>query len=248
MVLRILAVLVALAVSTAASAAEVRVFAAASLTGAMKEIAPAFERATGERLVMNFAASSTLARQLVEGAPCDVFLSADEEKMDGLERRGLLLPGSRFAPLSNALVVVVPDDVQHPVKSARDLASPRIRRLALAEMRSVPAGVYARIYLQNAGVWKTIESRVVPTDNVRSALAAVEAGNADAAIVYATDARVSKKTRVAFQVPPALAPPITYPFAALRDSTNKRGARRLLEYLRSSDARRIFAKHGFLLR
>jgi molybdate transport system substrate-binding protein len=230
-----------------ANAAELRVFAAASLTDALKEIAPEYEKVTGDELVLNLGASSTLARQIQEGAPADLFLSADEEKMDGLEKRKLLLPGTRRKVLSNSLVVVVPADSSLKISGPADLAAPSIRVLALAEPQTVPAGIYAKEYLKRKGIWSKVIDRVVPTENVRAALAAVESGNADAGIVYKTDAGISKKVKIAYEVPKADAPDISYPFAVLAASERKEAARKLLDYLHSPSALAVFRKHGFLI-
>jgi molybdate transport system substrate-binding protein len=228
-----------------ASAAELRVFAAASLTDALKEIAPEYEKSAGDELVLNLGASSTLVRQIQEGAPADLFLSADEEKMNGLEKRKLLLPGTRKSVLSNTLVVVVPVDSSLKIAGPADLAT--VRALALAEPQTVPAGIYAKEYLKSKGLWSKVIDRVVPTENVRAALAAVESGNVDAGIVYKTDARISKKVKIAYEVPKAESPKISYPFAVLAASERKEAARKLLGYLHSPPALAVFRKYGFLI-
>ena len=229
-----------------ARAADLQVFAAASLTDALKEIAPEYEKATGDKLVLNLGASSTLARQIQEGAPADLFLSADEEKMNGLEKRKLLLPGTRKSVLSNTLVVVVPADSKLKISGPADLAAVRV--LALAEPQTVPAGIYAKEYLKSKGLWSKVIDRVIPTENVRAALAAVESGNADAGIVYKTDAGISKKVKIAYEVPKAESPEISYPFAVLAASERKEAARKLLDYLHSPAGLAVFRKHGFLIR
>lgn len=210
-------------------AAEVRVFAAVSLTEALEEIARGYTR---DRIVFSFGASSLLARQIREGAPADLFLSADEAQMNALAKQGLI--ASRASVLSNTLVVV-----------GVDLA--RAKSVALAEPSSVPAGVYARQWLQRTGMWTRIAPKVIPTENVRAALAAVDAGNADAAIVYKTDARMAKHARIVYEVPRAQAPKISYPFALLRDAAHRDAAARFLAHLRSPAALRVFRKHGFLI-
>lgn len=245
--MRALLLILAFLAALPAAAAELRVFAAASLTDALQEIAPEYERATGDRLVLNLGASSTLARQIQEGAPADLFLSADEEKMNGLEKRKLLAPGTRRSVLSNTLVVVVPMDSGVTIARPEDLASPSLRVLALAEPQTVPAGIYAKQYLRKKGLWSKVIDRVVPTENVRAALAAVESGNADAGIVYRTDAAISKKVRVAYEVPRADGPAISYPFAVLAGSERKEASRRFLDYLQSPPALEVFRKHRFLI-
>lgn len=225
--------------------AELHVSAAASLSDALREIASAYEKTTGEKVVLNLGASSTLARQIQAGAPADLFLSADEEKMDLLEREKLLLPGTRQSVLSNTLVVVVPAGSRLRISGPADLAA--IGSLALAEPRTVPAGIYARQYLERKGLWERLAGRVVPTENVRAALAAVESGNVDAGIVYKTDAGIAKRVKIAWEVPRAETPAISYPFAVLAGSERKEAARKLLHYLHSPPALAVFRKHGFLI-
>lgn len=230
------------------AAAVVTVFAAASLTDALTEIGAAWERGGGEKIVFNFAASSTLARQIREGAPTDLFLSADEAQMEGLEKAGLLAPGTRKSVLSNSLVVVVPAESSLKVSSARDLLGESVGRIAVADPALVPAGVYAREYLTRAEVWASLSSKIIPTENVRGALAAVESGNVEAGIVYRTDAAISKKVKIAWEVPVRDGPAISYPFAMVRTSPSPAAARRFLEHLSSKAAREVFARHGFLLK
>lgn len=236
----------ALALSAPLRAEDVHVFAAVSLTDALKEMAPAYEKSSGDKLVFNLGGSNMLARLIREGAPADVFLSADEVQMDGLGKAGLLLPGSRRTLLSNTLVIVVASEYGAKIASPRDLLS--IRSLALAEPKSVPAGVYARQYLEKLGLWPALAGRVIPTENVRACLAAVEAGNADAGIVYATDALISKKVRVAWSVPAADGPDISYPVAIPRDAPHAAAAKRFEEYLGSAPARTVFVRYGFIVR
>ncbi len=229
------------------SAAELTVHAAASLSDAMKEIGAAYEKESGDKLQYNFGASNMLARQIEEGAPADVFLSADEAKMDALEAKGLLLPGTRRSLLSNSLVIVVASDTIALPKSAADLAKPECRKIALAETKSVPAGIYARAYLEKLGLWDSVSEKVVPTENVRAALAAVESGNVDAGIVYKTDALISKRVKVAVEISGAEAPKISYPIGVMKSSREPESARKLAENLAGPVARAIFEKFGFVV-
>jgi molybdate transport system substrate-binding protein len=233
------------------SAVEINVSAAASLTDALKEIAATYEKSSGDKLLLNLGASSTLARQIEEGAPADLFLSADEAKMDSLEKGKLVVAGSRKSVLSNTLVVVVPRDSGLKIAAAADLAGPGIHTLALAEPKTVPAGIYAKEYLERLHLWEKLASRVVPTENVRAALSAVEGGNAEAGIVYRTDAGISKQVRIAWEVPAAEGPKISYPFAliggASGSSRHPEAARKLLAYLESPPALAVFRKYGFLV-
>ena len=244
---RILALL-ALGLALASPAmAEIQVFAAASLTEAVEEIAAAYEKTGRDEVVLNLGSSSNLARQIQEGAPADLFLSADEARMDGLAGRGLVLGGTRRSLLSNTLVIVVPADSRLRIGSARDLADPGIRRLAIAEPSSVPAGIYAREYLQSQGLWNAVSAKVVATENVRGALAAVESGNVEAGIVYRTDAGISKRVKIAYEVPAARGPKISYSAAVMARSGRREAARKFLAYLESPDARAVFRRYGFLV-
>ncbi|WP_253906143.1 molybdate ABC transporter substrate-binding protein [Corallococcus exiguus] len=229
---------------SSARAEEVLVFAAASTTDALEALAPAFQQASGHRVRFAFGASSDLARQVVAGAPADAFLSADEAKMDGVDRAGLVQAGSRVDLLSNRLVVVV------PVKSSVKVAGPAdlkgLKRVVLAEPAAVPAGVYAKAWLTKAGVWADVAPRVVPVVDVRAALAAVEAGRADAGVVYATDAAGSKKVRVVFTVPEGDAPRIVYPAAALTQGKAPEGGLAFVRFLQTEGARKEFRRLGFL--
>ena len=229
-----------------AGGAELRVAAAASLGESLPEIAVACATPTGATIVPSFGASSTLARQIVEGAPLDVLLSADEETIDGLERRGLVAPASRVSFASNRLVVVVARDRGTAVAAADDLLSSTVRTIAVAEPHSVPAGVYARRWLERRGLWDRLQAKLVPTDNVRAALSTVASGNADVAIVYRTDARISPRVRVAFEVPEGETPPISYGAAALLASPQPQAARRFLACLTGAEGQAVLARHGFL--
>jgi len=214
------------------SAAEVRVFAAASLTDVMQEVARAYERQSGDEIVFNFGASSTLARQIEEGAPADLFCSADEAKMDALQKKELIVTDTRVSFLSNSLVIV-----GEGIRVPPDLVG---KKLALAEPSTVPAGIYARKWLVSIGLWKKIEPNVIPTDNVRAALAAVVAGNADAAIVYKTDVK-----RLA-HISVARGPAISYPFAVTKNAEQPFAARKFLAFTKSPAAKEIFERHGFV--
>ena len=228
-------------------AAEVMVYAAVSLTEALQANAAAYEPTSGDRLVFNLGASNALARQIQAGAPADVFFSADEAKMDDLEKKGLLLAGTRKSVLSNVLAIVVENGARLDLASAADLVRPAIRHIAIAEPSTVPAGIYAKQYLKQLDLWNAVIDKLVPTENVRAALAAVESGNCEAGIVYRTDARISKRVQVAFEVPRAEGPRISYPIAAIAASRQPEAARRLVAYLGSPAAAQVFLAHGFLV-
>jgi molybdate transport system substrate-binding protein len=237
------ALLLLLVASVPARSAELLVFAAASLTDVLKELAHGYEIESRSKLVFNFAASNDLARQIRAGAAADVFFSADVAFVEELEKSGAVLAGERVDLLSNVLAVVVPHDAATAPATAADLKD--VRRLALANPDGVPAGKYARAYLQKLGLWDALQPKVVPTLDVRAALVAVEGGHADAGIVYRTDAAVSKRVRVAFEVPRADGPPITYAVAPLRRST--KDARGLVRYLASAEARAAYERAGFIV-
>lgn len=228
------------------AAGEVTVFAAASLSDALRELATAYEKSSGDTLRLNLGASSLLARQIKEGARADLFFSADEAKMDELAKAGLIDPSTRRSLLSNTLVIVVAADDPRQLTSALDLATATVRRLAVAEPSTVPAGIYAREYLQHQKLWETVRAKVVPTENVRAVLAAVESGNVDAGIVYKTDALISRRVRTTFEVPRGDGPRISYPVAMITGGPNPPGAARFLAMLMSPGGKSVFAKYGFI--
>ena len=197
---------------------EISVFAAASWPMHSPRSA-ARGKASGCRAVFNFGASSDLSRQIQSGAPADVFFSADTTQMDALEREGLVRASDRQDLLSNTLVVIVPAASGATVAGPRDLAA--FKTIAVADPQAVPAGVYARRWLEELGLWSELLPRVVPTLHVRAALAAVESENAEAGIVYRTDAAASKRARIAFEVARGQGPPIRYPVAPLVRSTRR---------------------------
>ncbi len=244
---RLLALLLAGFLAVALPAAELNIFAAASLSDALKEIAQKYEPESGDKLHFNLAASSALARQIKEGAPADLFFSADEAKMDDLAKAGLIVPASRHTLLSNSLVIVVATEGGAKITAPTDLGTDSVRHLALAEPQTVPAGIYAKAYLQKLGLWGKVTAKVVPTENVRACLAAVESGNVDAGFVYKTDALISKKVRVAYEVAAADGPKIAYPLAVVGSSKNAEAATRFATYLASPAARAVFEKYGFIV-
>ncbi|RYD20038.1 MAG: molybdate ABC transporter substrate-binding protein [Verrucomicrobiaceae bacterium] len=225
-------------------AAELTVFAAASLTDSLKQIGAEYEKATGDKVRFNFAASNVLAQQIQAGAPADIFFSADEAKMDSLDKEGLILKDTRKNLLGNTLVIITPENGL-PLSKPGDLAKPEIKHLSLGDPKAVPAGVYAKEWLEKIGLWKSIEAKVAPAENVRAAMAVVESGNAEAGIVYKTDAAISKKVTVALEIPAAEGPKIIYPAAVVKDSRNAEAARKLLDFLADRKADETFAKFGF---
>ena len=222
------------------------VFAATSLTDVLEEIGEAYSTAGGGAVRFNVAGSNTLARQIVTGAPADVFVSADEAQMDVVQQAGSIVEGSRVDVVSNQLVVASLAARADVVRATFAKAPSAIQRLAIGDPAAVPAGVYARRYLEAKGLWQAYESRIVPTANVRAALVAVEHGAADAAIVYATDMAIARDAVAAFTIPLDEAPRIVYPAALLTRSTDTAEAKRFLSFLVGAKAAEIFRRHKFL--
>lgn len=237
-------VVAVLALAAPAAADEVTVYAAASLTDGLQELGRGFEKASGHRVVLNLGGSNDLARQIRAGAPADVFFSADKAQMDGLEAAGLVRARDRVDLLSNVLVVVAPAESTGRLSTAADLRA--VNRLVLADPQGVPAGIYARSWLESIGLWEKLKDKVVPTLNVRAALSAVESGNVEAGIVYRTDAVVSKRVKVAFEVPKDQGPAIVYPLAPLVRST-KPATAELVRYLTAAAARDVYRRYGFVV-
>jgi molybdate transport system substrate-binding protein len=223
----------------------ITVSAAVSLTDALSAVATEYANAGRGGVRFNFGASNVLARQIVQGAPVDAFISADEAQMDVVAKAGLIQDGSRIRLLGNQLAVVVPNDRPRTFTSIAQIADPALRRIALGDPAAVPAGIYARQYLEQEGLWAAVQPRIVPTASVRGALAAVESGAADAAIVYRTDARGALRATVAWVVPADRGPRIVYPAAIVRGSRNAAEAARFLDFLRGAVAERTFSRYGF---
>jgi len=225
------------------------VLAAASLQEAMTDAADVWAR-QHEKPVLSFAGSSALARQIEAGAPADLFVSADEEWMDYVARKGLIRAGTRAPFLSNRLVLIAPAGSRATLTIGRGFPLARALgtgRLAMADPDAVPAGKYGAAALTSLGVWDRVKGKVARAENVRAALALVERGEAPFGIVYATDAAASKKVRVVGTFPPRSHPPIAYPIALLKTSTN-RDAEAFRRFLLSREGKAIFARRGFAVR
>lgn len=226
---------------------EILVSAAASLADVMKEIGRAYDAQSKNTVRFNFGPSSGLARQIDEGAPADIFFSADLKQMDNLDKRGRLESGTRKNLLSNQLVMIVPAASKLALSSPKDLLKAYVKRIALAEPSSVPAGVYSKKYLADEGLWDKVEAKVVPVQDVRATLAAVESGNVEAGFVYKTDAAMSKKVKIVYEVPLEKGPKIIYPVAIVKDSKHKTPARDFMHYIQAAAARDAFKKYGFVV-
>jgi molybdate transport system substrate-binding protein len=232
---------------TAANAEEILVAAAASLTDALREVGAAYNSKSRHKVNFTFASSSSLARQIDEGAPVDMFFSADLPQMDGLEKRGRVEPGTRKNVLSNQLVIIAPADSTSGVASPKDLLKTQIKRIALAEPSSVPVGIYTRKYLEAEALWDSVRRKIVPVLDVRATLASVEAGNVEVGFVYKTDAAISKKVKTVYEVPIDKGPQITYPVAIVKESKKKEAARDFMNFVLSSTGKQSFKKYGFVI-
>ena len=234
-------------VERAGPARPLLVSAAASLTSVMETLGAAYERETGTPVELNVAASSTLAAQIIAGAPVDLFISADLFQMDRVAAEELIRSETRVDLLSNQLVVVAPVDGAAALSSPASLLDPVFRRIAIGDPAGVPAGVYAHAYLESVGLWTPLRDRMVPTRSVRATLATVEVGEVDAGIVYRSDAMTSSRVRVVFEVPVEEGPAVAYAAAVTTAATNPDPAERLLAYLQGPDARAVFEAAGFIV-
>lgn len=225
----------------------VTVFAAASLQESLTAAGAAWTAKSGTPVRFSFGASSAMARQIDQGAPADVFLSADEEWMDWLDGKGGIVAATRRRLLSNQLVLIAPTGSRTALKIGPGMPLARglgEGRLAVADTTSVPAGKYARASLTSLGVWDSVSDRLLPAENVRTALAYVARGEAPLGIVYATDARAEPKVRVVGVFPAASHPPIIYPGAVTASSRNS-GAASFLGFLQGPQASAVFRRYGF---
>lgn len=236
-------------------AKEVTVFAAASLRDAVTDLKRDFERAhSGATVAVSFAGSNALARQLIAAPKADLFLSASEQWMDAVDKAGRLVPDSRQDLLENRLVLVANAKNAPALSHPRELAEPRFKELVLGDPNAVPAGIYAKHYLQslklNDGtLWQAVEKRVVPMPDVRAALVQIEQRGSAVGFVYQTDAALSKKVKVLFEVPESESQPIRYPLAKIAGSpaAGQPIVGQLFAYLRGNSAKAVFERYGFRL-
>lgn len=234
--------------AAAADNGTVTVFAAASLTDALNEIGKAYEAKTGTHVVFSFAASSVLARQIENSAGADMFMSADLDWMDYLDKKNLIAPGTRHTLLGNHLVLIAPAGLKVNVKIAPhfDLAGALGNsRLALADPASVPAGKYGKAALTSLGVWDSVQDKLAVAENVRAALAFVARGETTLGVVYNTDAQIEPRVHVVGVFPDSSHKPILYPVALTKDA--RPGAADFEKYLESPAALAVFKKDGFIL-
>lgn len=229
---------------TAATPVEITVFAAASLQDVGQELKAAYENKNKDRkITYNFAGSGTLQKQIEEGAPADLFISAGEAQMNALEKKELIDKDSRLNLLGNKLVLIAPTD--SGLKDFNDLLEASVDNIAIGEPETVPAGKYAREALQSLKLWDSVQSKVVFTKDVRQVLTYVESGNAEAGLVYKTDLYGSEKAREISPAPADSHAPIVYPAALVADGKHKKAAEEFLAFLRTPEASQVFSKYGF---
>lgn len=219
---------------------------AASLQDSIAEVEAAYKRDHQVEFRNNFGASGTLAREIEEGAPVDAFISAGAKPMDQLESEGLLAGGSRAALLRNSLVLIAP--AGSGLKGFEELTAKQVRTIALGDPASVPAGQYGKQTLEALHLYAGVQSKIVLGKDVRQVLTYVETGDADAGLVYATDAAISHRVKVVAIAPENSHDPIVYPVAEVKRSSNesaKRAVKDFLAFLRSPAAKAIFERHGF---
>lgn len=225
------------------------VSSAASLKDVMEEIKPLYEQKHSQaKLTYNFGSSGSLQQQIEQGAPVDVFISAANKQMDALEKKGLLLTGTRRNLVSNQMVLIVPANQNQnkvQIKNFTDLTNKNIGRIALGEPQSVPAGKYAQEVLNHYKIADQVNAKAVYAKDVRQVLNYVATGNVDAGIVYLTDAKIENKVKVAAIAPSGSHSPVVYPIAVIKDSKNPQESQKLINFLTTSEIQKIFTKYGF---
>jgi len=232
--------------SRSQESARLTVSAAVSLKESLQEIAGLYHRQQPQvSITYNFAGSGTLQRQIEQGAPVDIFASASPREMDALQAKNLVLVETRRNIATNEVVLIVPQDSQ-TVSGFGDLTAPRVKRIALGEPASVPAGRYAKETLVSLGLWDQIQPKLVFAQDVRQVLDFVAAGNADAGLVYRSDTQITDRARVVAAAPESSHSPIVYPAAVLKASRHPDQAKQFVEFLAGPEAQAALARHGFV--
>jgi molybdate transport system substrate-binding protein len=227
---------------------ELTVSAAVSLKDALAEIRTHYEKKNpGIKLIYNLGASGTLQKQIEQGAPADLFISAAPKQMNELEQKNLLNKATRKNLVENKLVLIVPENSKLKLEKFEDLNQPALQKLAIGEPSVVPAGQYAKQVLEKLALWDAVKDKTVLAKDVRTVLTYVETGNVEAGIVYKTDAAASKKVKIAADAPAGSHDPILYPVAVLSGSKQAKAAEEFLNFLFSAEAGEIFMKRGFSL-
>ena len=231
--------------SAAAQQTQVTIYAAKSMTDSLNEIIAAYEAENdGVKILANYASSGDLQSQIENGAPCDLFLSAAQKQMDALCDEDLMDNDSRSDLLTNEAVLITPTD-NDTVKSFDDLTSDAVKTVAIGDPQSVPAGQYAQEILTNLGTWDAVSAKAVLGSDVRQVLAWVETGEADAGIVYATDAAVSDGVKTVCSAPADSCAPVVYPIALTKEGAQSAAAKDFLEYLKTDAPAKVFTEYGF---
>jgi molybdate transport system substrate-binding protein len=223
------------------------VSAAASLKEVLEEIKPLYQQSKSNvNISYNFGSSGALQQQIEQGAPADIFISAAKKQVDALEQKGLLVAGTRNIIAKNSLVLIVPKNVVG-ITNFYSLKDAEVKKIAIGEPRSVPAGQYAQQVLEKLKIWTEVKSKLVFANNVRQVLASVESGNADAGLVYITDAKISNQIKVVVTADEKYHSPIIYPLAVVKRSKNINAAKEFSQFLSSDQAKAVFKKYGFIL-
>ncbi|MFM7365570.1 MAG: molybdate ABC transporter substrate-binding protein [Cuspidothrix sp.] len=222
------------------------VSAASSLKESLEEIKPLYQQSRSNvNISYNFGSSGALQQQIEQGAPTDIFISAAKKQVDALEQKGLLVTGTRNIIAKNRLVLVVPKN-SVGVTSFYSLKDAKVKKIALGEPRSVPAGQYAQQVLEQLKIWQQVKSKLVFANNVRQVLTSVETGNADAGLVYTTDAKISNRVKVVVTADEKYHAPIIYPLVVIKRSKNVDAAKDFSQFLSTDKAKAVFKKYGFI--
>jgi molybdate transport system substrate-binding protein len=237
---------VLLCIGCSAPAATVNVSAASSLTDVIKEINAVYQKDNPNvTVVPNFAASGTLQQQIENGAPVDVFISAAPAQMDALQEKNLIVENSRRDLLSNKVVLIVPGDSTLGITGFNDLTSDKVKKVAIGDPGSVPAGMYARDIFNEYGIMEALKPKLVLAGNVRQVLQYVESSNVDAGVVFTTDAKIAKNVKIVADAPDDINNKVVYPVAVINTGKDRTAASAYEEFLFSDQAGRIFDKYGF---
>ena len=221
--------------------------AAASLKDILEEIKPLYQQnKPNVKISYNFGSSGALQQQIEQGAPADIFISAAKKQVDALEQKGLLVAGTRNIIAKNRLVLVVPNNFVG-VTSFYNLQDAKVKKIAIGEPRSVPAGQYAQQVLEKLKIWNQVKPKLVFANNVRQVLASVETGNAEAGLVYVTDAKISNKVKIVVAADEKYHSAIIYPLAVVKRSKNLAAAKEFSQFLSSEQAKTVFKKYGFIM-
>jgi len=240
-------VFLAVATLPAQGNSEIVVSAAISLKNAFNEISAVYEKRYGVKVLLNLGSSGLLQKQIEAGAPVDVFASAGRYQMDALQGAGLIVDATRHSFTRNRLVLVVPSGSTLDLNSFSELVRPEVRKLAIGNPKTVPAGQYAEQVLRNLRIWESLEHRLVPAENVRQVLEYVSRGEVDAGIVYATDVSLSRgKASIAVSAPEDSHAPILYPVAVVKEAGSPQQARAFIDFTLSRHGQAIMEKYGFL--